>query len=188
MTAADQIALDALKSIAYRYAVRIAALAVLVAAFSLSYCAGRRHGSDAERSRMADSVRKVLADSSQHIEERIVWRTDTLRIVTQHAVAARHDAFQSIKAVKQRLDSLPSDSLPTELVIPAIKNCVSALIADSIEVKVVAAQLDDMTKDRDVWKSRALMDEKQAKRSRFGFKTGAVIGVLAAVAVKVILR
>jgi len=142
---------------------------------------------------MTDSLRHVYNDSSKHIEERIVYRTDTLRLAAKLADSTRHSAHHAIQNVQHYVEAVSDsgttpDSLPTSLVLPAIQTCTSALVADSIEVKVLDAQIHDLTADRDVWKSRAIMDEKAAKPSRFGFKSGAVAGFLAAVAVKVILR
>jgi len=151
--------------------------AAVVATLTFTYCAGKSTGRNEERGRMADSVRKVLADSSHRIETRIVHRTDTLTIVKQVATNERAAAHRAIQDVQRVIDSVPhADSLPTALVVPAIQTCAKALVADSIEVTVMAAQIADLTADRDVWKARALMDEKAQHHSRFGLKTGIAIG------------
>lgn len=187
MTAADKFALDAIKATVVAHTAKIATVIAIIGTLTLTYCAGKSTGQSEERSRMADSVRHVLADSSRRIETRIEHRTDTLKIVQRVATQERHDAHQAIQDVQRVIDSVPhADSLPVSLVVPAIQTCARALVADSIEVNVMAAQIDDLTKDRDVWRSRALMDEKQS-HSRFGLKTGVAIGAtVVAVIVKVL--
>lgn len=185
MTSARWMTLDYVRGVVARHLGTSVVVLGAFAVLTLTYCNGSAHGRAAERRAMADSVRKILADSSARIETRIVTRIDTIRLATKVATAQRRAATKAIDAVKLYVDSMPhADSLPIDLVLPAIKSCERALAADSIQVAVMAAQIDDITTDRDVWKARALLDERnQPKRSRFGFKAGVGAGAAAVLAI-----
>lgn len=200
MTASDRFALDTLKAAAFAHAKLLIIWIVGAFVLSIAYCAGMKE----QQRQDADAMRRALADSSRAIEGRITSRTDTIRVVEHQAAAARQDARQAIQhfqrhvtvvsdtgtgAILVAVDSaIASKDVPADLAIPAIQTCARALVADSIEVQVLDAQIVDLTKDRDTWKARAELDERQATHHRFGFKTGAVVGALATVAVKLILR
>lgn len=203
MTAAERAALDAVKATVVRHTAQIAVVVVCLAVLSLTYCAGRSQGRDAERSRMTDSLRHVLADSSKAIEGRIKHRADSLVAANRLADSARASAHAAIEEFQRRV-KIVSDSgkptvtvsidggppvreIPASIALPPIQTCKPALVADTVASNLAVAQLADMTDDRNTWQARALMDE-EANRSRFGFKTGAIVGFLTAVVVKVILR
>lgn len=182
MTAADRIlvagALERVRATARRW-VPIACIAT--AALTAAYCHGVTTGEVRIRTAMTDSLRHVLADSSKQIEARLaaraptivtaIARVDTVR-VAYHAAAA-HVAVVSDTVL--RVDSvLVNVPMP---VVQVIQRCESLVVADSIALHVVAAQLTDMTADRDAWRSRAQLDEANTPHpSRFGFKAGLLTG------------
>lgn len=155
---------------------------VLVVLVGFAYCAGHSAGASGERSAMADSVRRVLADSSKAIEHRLdarapiiaqaKARVDTTRVA--YRAAAAHIVPVSDTTVS--IDgAAPVSVVPASLVIPPIRLCAQLDTATTFSDSTVAAQLADMTRDRDTWRERAQRDEAQ-RGSRFGFKSGAVLG------------
>lgn len=157
----------------------------------VSFCAGRSSGVSAERGRIADSVRKVLADSSRAIEQRLSDRAPKLVVAGQRVDTARAEYREAAKRIVPASDTSvsidgapPVTVVPAALVIPPLRLCANLDTLTALRDTLVAAQLADMTKDRNTWRDRALLDEAQ-RASRFGFKSGLAAG---AVVVAIIVR
>lgn len=147
-----------------------------------AFCAGRSAGASGERSKMADSVRQVLADSSKAMERRMEARApaivtasarvDTVRIAYRAAAARIVPVSDTTVSID---GGAPVSVVPASLVIPPLRLCAQLDTVTVLKDTLVAAQLVDMTKDRNSWRDRAHLDEAQ-RGSRFGFKSGVVIG------------
>jgi hypothetical protein len=146
-----------------------------------AFCAGQSH----QRDRDAQARHKTLVDSAKHLETRIDTRAPVVQ-QTQHAATiaqAKHAAaartfdahVEILDDSTVRVDSGPPvHELPAALTIPEIRTARAALDTTAIALTVTAAQLTDMTADRDVWRRIAT-----EKHSRFGLKTGLAIGASA---------
>jgi hypothetical protein len=144
-------------------------------------CHGHARGVEAARSAMADSVRHVLADSSRVIEARIASRAPSILATAQTMIATRAKLQAARAHVAIVADTvLLVDSVLVHVPMPVVQiiaRCDSMPAADSIAYHVVVAQLEDVTKDRDVWRARAELDEATVPpKHRLGFRSGAVVG------------
>jgi hypothetical protein len=162
----------------------LAAVALLV----FAYCSGRSAGERRIRTAVVDSMRHVLADSTRALEARLV--ADAIVTTHQSAIATRERIVYREAAAKVTPVSdtvLRVDSVLVHVpapVVQVIARCDSVVTADSLTIVAVAAQLHDMTLDRDVWRARAELDERtQPRPPRFGFKTGLGAGVVLVAAV-----
>jgi hypothetical protein len=157
------------------------------------YFTAKAQGAAAERARITDSVRTILADSSRAIEARLAARApiiqQTLQAATVAHVAHAAAATAFAKHVVVLTDSTvsvdsgpPVKEVPASLVVPEIRTCDHAVAADTIAYRAVVAQLADVTADRDTWKKRAELDEANTpKIPRFGLGTGLIGGFIAGV-------
>ena len=186
MMAADGIehvlTVDAWRRVVSRFNTVVVLLAV---AGILGYCSGHARGEASARSAVADSVRKVLADSSKAIEARIEARAPSLLATAQQALAARAmhaDARAKVIVVSDTV--LRVDSVEVRVpvaVTQTIQRADTVILRDSLVLIPLRAQVADLTQDRDTWKRRALMDEVQLRTSskfHFGFKSGVVAGIV----------
>lgn len=197
MSSADRIAwiarIDALTPWLPRASVGVAVVAVVLA---WTFHAGRAAGANAERARTVDSVRTVIADSSKAIEQRMAVRAPLIvKADTAASVArAKHAAIaQRIVPVTDSTVSIdgaaPVSVVPASLVIPEIRTCQAAMMADTIDAGLIRAQLAEMTDDRDKQRARWELDEANApKIPRFGFKSGLVAGVALVVSLLTLAR
>jgi gas vesicle protein len=165
----------------------------------LTWRSGKAAGEAIGRGAANAFIVHALADSSRGIEAREVARHEAIHFAEraeQNARAIHQIAREKIRlvsdtviAVVRSTDTLRVD-VPRE-VVTVIQASDSLHRADSTAIDLLHAQLADVSKDRDVWKHRALLDEDELKRvrpSRFGMKTGAVIGAVAVLAVGSLLR
>ena len=151
---------------------------VLAVVGVLAYAQGVSAGVAKEQARTV----RVFAESSQVIEARIVARGAVAVKQANEATRQRiiyRDAAEHVRIVSDTV--LRVDSVLVHVPMPVVREiirCDSTVRADSLAFHVVAAQLDDMTHDRDTWRERALFDEQhQPKPSRVGFKSGVAAGV-----------
>lgn len=187
-------AADSLKSLEQRALAMRSLRVVLIVAVALlvllaTYCAGRAHGAKDQKITVLDSVHTVLVDTIHAVEHRIVVDTQRVRVAKDGATVA-HAAFDTAAAQVLAVADT-ARSIPDSLVVPAIHLCTTALTADSIAYVALGAAFTDMTTDRNAQRDRADTDEaemKILKPPRFGFKTGAVTGVLAVLTLLHFLR
>lgn len=180
MTAADRSVwlarLESLRQYASKTLLLVVGAGILLLA---SYCAGQRHERHVEKTAHVDSVRTALVDTIHVVDRQIAVDTVTIR-VTRHVADTVRVAYE-VAAATVDSAAQQSDSVASSLVIPALHLCSATITADSIAYRAQAVALVDMTHSRDLWQSRALLDEANApKPQRFGFKSGLVGGVLAA--------
>lgn len=140
-------------------------------------------------------IRKSLADSSKAIEQRIDARYQSIAFAERASANARaihQTARAKITLVSDtvvRIDSVLVD-VPREIV-REIAASDTLIAKQDVQLTLLTAQLRDLTADRDVWRHRALLDEEQIKRarpSRFGFRTGAAVGIITVVAIAAATR
>jgi hypothetical protein len=194
MTAADRLAqLHIAETLRDAWSKSRWLIVALLVATTLAYCDGSRHGAAVERLRVVDSVRSVFADSSRIIEQRLeahaplvqqaVARVDTIRVAYERAAehVAEHVAILDDSTVS--VDSAPpTHSLPASLVIPELRVCAQLDTTSTAAIRVQAAQIADLTTDRNTWRDRALLDEANTPTPpRFGLRTGIAIGATIAV-------
>lgn len=187
-------------------------LAAIVLTGTISFCNGRSVGRDESTTIMHDSLRRVRAEQIVELGKHRIQDSIVLRAAEQAVADAR--AVTTVEHKKyveaRKLVKLVSDtSIQVQDVIFEVPYEVTLLInradstiaadsvtirADSITIRAQAAVLEDVSGERDLWKLRALDDEKQIeelkaqkKGSRFGFKSGAVLTGVLVVIVKAIL-
>lgn len=152
------------------------AAGAVVLAFAL-YCGGLARGERTTAIGQIRAHRDTVMDTVRVVEQRL--RVDTVRVrETAQAAQDRRAAFDSAaRAVAVLADSEPET--PVALALPALQVCRQALAADTIAYRAVVAELRDMTEDRDAQRKRAQDDERELNvgRQRFGFRTGAAVGV-----------
>ncbi len=186
MTAADQLARDAIKTVTSRVTARIALGVVLVASLALSYCQGKQAQRAADVSERADSMRKVDAAISKGAELRIDQRAP---LIAKADTVAKDDRVKYEKAKTHVVivsdTVIQVDSVTVDIPMPAVEVMRSAeetIRADSVLIAALHSQLADMEADRNAWYDRAHVDEQELKAlkpSRFGFKTGLALGATA---------
>lgn len=172
----------ALASRKRRIALVIVGVGLTLAGFA--WCAGSSYGAAKQKTAAYDSVRAVRVDTIRAVETRFVHDTVTMRVATAHADSARRE----FSVAEASLDSAAarSDSVSSKLVVPAIHTCDAALVADTLKYLTAIGSLADMTTDRNAQRDRADGDEaemKILKPPRFGFRSGALAGVLAVLTV-----
>lgn len=144
-----------------------------------------------------EGARRAIArdDASRYrvIHDTIVKRRDSIvtklhvDTVTVRAAEAKRDtvkaAFDSLaSAMTARADT--ADSLPSDLVIPAIQTCQATIQADSVVIADLHVTVDDALHFAALETRRGDLAEAHAKaiekaRPRFGFKAGAItVGAL----------
>jgi hypothetical protein len=159
----------------------------------VGYCSGRSNGEQIGRQAVSAVIRTALADSSRAIEARVDARYQALAFAEQARTAASdlHTAArQTIRLVSDTVVSVvrATDTLRVDVPVEVVQVIATAdtLIArQDSTIALSKALVADLTKDRDVWQHRALLDEdelRRAKGPRFGLKTGVVLGVLASAA------
>jgi hypothetical protein len=159
----------------------------------IAYAAGHRQGEAKARTHMADSVRDVLADSSKAIEQRMASRAPVIAKAAANVDSARatyHTARTKVVIVSDTVLRVDSQYVSVPFpVVQVIQSGDSLEAAHVFRDSVTAAQLVDVTHDRDTWKARALLDEANTpKLPRFGFTTGVVTGIAIVLAVVHLLR
>jgi hypothetical protein len=127
---------------------------------------------------------RVIHDTIVKQRDSIVTklRVDT---VTVRAAEAKRDtvkaAFESLAAA---ITASTADSLPSDLVIPAIQTCQATIQADSVVIADLHVTVDDALHFAALETRRGDLAEAHAKaiekaRPRFGFKAGAItVGAL----------
>jgi hypothetical protein len=203
MTAADRFRvnefLDAGAAFVKRFNVALVAIIVLAGAGVFLWHSAKAEGERIGRGAAESVMRAMLADSSRVIESRVDARYQAIAFAekAQTAAAASHQTARAkivlvsdtVVQVNRVTDTI-AVSVPREIV-QEIAASDTLRRADSVAIALYRAQLLDVSKDRDVWQRRALLDEDALKRmrpSRFGFKSGATVGAIAVVAVVSLLR
>lgn len=159
----------------------VAIALLIIGALVLAYCGGASRAAN----RAAVSTQRALADSSKAIEARmsartiVIQHTDTLVVQARlaHAAAVAPIAIvddSTVRIVAGVDSGPPVHQIPAAIAIPEIRTCTAALVVDSIRDRATAAQLQDMTKDRDIWKTRALNAESRIPT--LGIRAGMAIG------------
>ncbi len=186
-TAADRMALDAIKAAAISHATRLALATLLVVAFGMTYCSGVSRGKSQASQAWRDSVRKVQAHAIDSLN--VKHRADSMTAVETSRVAdqKREKYVEARRPVRIKNDTTlivtRGDTTITVVVPPEvpllIERADTVVIVDSLALRAKVAELVDVTAQRDTWKARALNDEaqiKEQKPSRFGLKTGMALG------------
>lgn len=166
---------------------RAIALVALLALAPLSYRIGR---TDGHRERDADAYRTVhdtIVRTERVVEQRLRVDTVRVRVATAIADSARARFDSAAIAIALAADSLPA--LPDTLVLPAVVACRSALDADSTLIAELRITVDDALHYGALEQRRAeLAEHELAHRSRFGFKSGAVLGAVVVSAFHFLLK
>jgi hypothetical protein len=170
-------------------AIALVVASVCVAA-GFGYCAGKRHQADAATRAQLDTLKAkahAVADSIPHAEHALA----VAHVATAQAdtvAAARTAEYHAARArVEITSDtSVTVDSGPPAAVLPPIvaliRSADNAIAADSIALRNTRVELVDMTADRDLWRTRAGLDEQQLELAkqlhppRCGAKCGATLG------------
>ncbi len=186
-TAADRLALDAIRATTIRAATRIALVLVLIVAFGMTYCAGKSQGTSKANSAWRDSVRKVQAHAIDSLNAK--HRVDSMTAVETSRVAEqkREKYVEARRPVRIKNDTTlivtRGDTTITVVVPPEvpllIERADTVVIVDSLALRAKVAELVDVTAQRDVAIARYTNDEaqiKEMKPSRFGLKTGMALG------------
>lgn len=165
-----------------------AALAI-VAGFS--YCQGKSTGEAIARESAIAVMRLAIADSSKVIEARVDARYQAIAFQDKAVAAARdlhttsRDKIRvvsdTVLSVVRATDTVRVD-VPVE-VVRAIQASDTLIARQDSLMALLRVQLADVTKDRDVWQHRALLDESaySKARPRFGIRTGVALGILATI-------
>lgn len=175
---------------------------VLVASLivaGVGYCTGQSHGEQIAREAATSTIRAALADSSQAIEARVNARYQAIAFAEKSRAAAsdiHQQARTKIRVVSDtvlqvaRVTDTVTVDVPRE-VVRLVQASDSLIAKQDTQIVLLTAQVRDLSADRDVWKHRALLDEdalKHARPARFGFKTGAIVGAGAVIALASLLR
>lgn len=179
MIAADSLALLERNAQLHR---RILALAGILATAAIllltGYCTGGRRTRTGLAIAAIHAKQDTIRDTIRVVEQRLVVDTQRVRVTADGATVARA-AFDSAEhAVLAIADT--SSVLPDSIVLPALHVCDQALARDSIAYVALAANLTDMTIDRNAQRDRADGDEaemKILKPPKFGFKSGLATGL-----------
>jgi hypothetical protein len=168
----------------FQLAIMLAACVLLV-----GYCAGF-HGRRSGRDEAAAVMRAALADSSRVIEQRVDARYQAIAFAENASANARaihQTARTKITVVSDtvvRIDTALVE-VPREIV-KVIQASDSVIATQDVQIDLLTAQVRDLADDRDVWKRRAMVDETELRHrssSRFGMKSGFVLGVASVAAV-----
>jgi hypothetical protein len=203
MTAADRARvnefLDAGAAFVRRFNVALVMIIIVAAAGVFLWHSAKAEGERIGRGAAESVMRAMLADSARVIESRVDARYQAIAFAekAQAAAAASHQTARAkivlvsdtIVQIARVTDTI-AVSVPREIV-QEIAASDTLHRADSIAIALFRAQLVDVSKDRDVWQHRALLDEEALKRvrpSRFGFKSGAIVGAVAVVSLVSLLR
>ena len=131
--------------------------------------------------------RDTVMDTVRVVERRL--RVDTVRVrETERVAEQRRGVFDSVAQSVTAASAAGLD--PAALAMPAIQSCQQALAADTIAYRAVAANLQDMTEDRDAQRQRAADDERELRvgSKRLGFRSGFAVGLALVAAIHVIVR
>lgn len=203
MTAADRFRvnefLDAGAAFVKRFNVALVAIVVVVAMALFLWHSAKAEGERIGRGAAESVMRAMLADSARVIESRVDARYQAIAFAekAQTAAATTHQTARAkivlvsdtVVRIARVTDTI-AVSVPREIV-QEIAASDTLHRADSVAIALYRAQLVDVSKDRDVWQHRALLDEdalKRARPSRIGFKTGAVLGAASIIALASLVR
>lgn len=160
----------------------VVALAVLVAG---SYCAGKSSQKRADAAEQYAKARAVIHDTLRVVNDRL--RVDTVRVYATSLSASKarvaHDSAASRIAIVNdstvRVDHGQAETeIPASVVIPELRTCNAAIVADTLALHVAGIALRDAVERGDYEAKRADLAEQQVKRShpRFGWRSGFIMG------------
>jgi hypothetical protein len=192
MSAADQVAWDAIKGVLVAHTARVVLVVASVAALALAYHAGDVHRDAIDRSALYRERSAALQQQLVQVARQRASDSITASHATEVAVETRQkyaaarapvklvsDTVVQVQRVTEHDTVTLSVDVPKE--IPAlIRRADATIIADSIAAQGTQALLADVTRERDLWKQRAELAEAQVKAlrpSRFGIKSGFVAGL-----------
>lgn len=160
----------------------VGAVALLIVG-AFAFCAGERHVEHSDSLKQIAALharRDTATDTIRVVEHRIVVDTQRVRVTVAVAQQATARFDTAAAALTAAADSGSTGTVPIALALPPIEACHTAIVAKDSVIAAQATVIHDVTVDRDAWKTRALSDEAADKLrapSRFGFKSGAFVGV-----------
>lgn len=188
MTAAEQFArrerAEILRAVLTHPAVVGATLGVIIG-LAFAYCSGVSKGKADALGAVRDSVVKSIEAQQKVVEQNATVDSAIMeRAIREGAasVAKRATVAPRVVVVSDTVLRVDTQTVYVpQPVVQLIRADSGVIAAQAVELSAVHRYADDVTQDRDLWKHRALIDEAALKshRSRFGFKTGAVVGALA---------
>ncbi len=154
----------------------IVALSVIVVAV---YCAGRSSKARDLSEEQYAANHLFLHDTLKLVDVRL--KVDTLwRIKMVKAATVARSAHDTAADRVVTLVTSGETSIPASLVLPEIKTCEAALLADSLALASWSQSFKDAVTRGDYQTKRADMAEDQLKHAkpRFGFRSGVMSGIV----------
>lgn len=121
---------------------------------------------------------RVIHDTIVKQRDSIVTKLHVDTVTVRAAEAKRDTVKAAFDSLAEAITASTADSLPSDLVIPAIQTCQATIQADSVIIADLHVTVDDALHFAALETRRANLDSlradaAEARIPRFGFKTGA---------------